>query len=266
MPDFLSLRNIRKSYLTGDGPLTVIDGVSIDQGEGEVVSIVGASGSGKTTLLRIVAGLDFADSGTVTLRRRRVEGPAPERAMVFQQFGLLPWLTVTENILFALRPSGLAPAEARERAADALTRVGLGGFERFHPKELSGGMQQRVGIARALAVKPVLMLCDEPFASVDALTRQIMQTDLQRVVHEENVSVLIVTHDIEEAIFLADRVIVLSSRPARVVETIAVALPRPREHVVRMTPEFQALREIIWEKLQHSADPALPRAGRSGRA
>jgi ABC-type nitrate/sulfonate/bicarbonate transport system ATPase subunit len=158
--DFLALRNIRKSYATGDGPLTVIDGVSLDQGEGEVVSIVGASGSGKTTLLRIVAGLDFADSGTVTLRRRRVEGPAPERALVFQQFGLLPWLTVLDNILFGLRPSGVPAEEARARAADALTRVGLNGFERFHPKELSGGMQQRVGIARALAVKPTLMLCD----------------------------------------------------------------------------------------------------------
>jgi NitT/TauT family transport system ATP-binding protein len=262
MPDFLSLRNIRKSFLSGDGPLKVIDGVSIEQNEGEVVSIVGASGSGKTTLLRIVAGLEFADSGTVTLRRIEVKRPAPERAMVFQQFGLLPWLTVTDNIIFALRPSGLSPAQARERAADALARVGLSGFARFHPKELSGGMQQRVGIARALAVKPALMLCDEPFASVDALTRQTMQTDLQRVVHEENVSVLIVTHDIEEAIFLGDRVIVLSSRPARVLETIPVKLPRPREHVVRMTPEFQAMRESIWETLQRSADLTQTAAAR----
>jgi NitT/TauT family transport system ATP-binding protein len=251
--DFLALRNIRKSYATGDGPLTVIDGVSLDQGEGEVVSIVGASGSGKTTLLRIVAGLDFADSGTVTLRRRRVEGPAPERALVFQQFGLLPWLTVLDNILFGLRPSGVPAEEARARAADALTRVGLNGFERFHPKELSGGMQQRVGIARALAVKPTLMLCDEPFASVDALTRQTMQTDLQRVVHEENVSVLLVTHDIEEAIFLGDRVIVLSSRPARVMATIAIDIPMPRAHGVRTTPAFQLLREEIWQLLQKAS-------------
>jgi NitT/TauT family transport system ATP-binding protein len=260
MPDFLSLRNIRKSFNTIDGPLTVIDGVSIDQGEGEVVSIVGASGSGKTTLLRIVAGLDVADSGTVTLRNHRVAGPAPERAMVFQQFGLLPWLTVIDNIIFALRPSGLSPAASKERAKDVLARVGLSGFERFHPKELSGGMQQRVGIARALAVKPILMLCDEPFAAVDALTRQVMQTDLQRVVHEENRSVLLVTHDIEEAIFLGDRVIVMSSRPARVMETVPVAIPRPRDHAVRTTSEFQALREAIWEKLQHCGEPISLRA------
>ena len=250
--DFLALRSICKSYATGTGPLAVIDGVSLDQAEGEVVSIVGASGSGKTTLLRIVAGLDFADSGTVTLRRRRVEGPAPERVMVFQQFALLPWLTVLDNILFGLRPSGMPPAEARTRAEDALTRVGLGGFERFHPKELSGGMQQRVGIARALAVKPALMLCDEPFASVDALTRQVMQTDLQRVVQEENVSVLLVTHDIEEAIFLGDRVIVLSARPARIMATIAIDIPKPRGHGVRTTHAFQSLREEIWQLLQRA--------------
>lgn len=250
MGDFLSLRNIHKVFPTDQGPLKVIDGVSVEQGEGEVVSIVGASGSGKTTLLRIVAGLEFADSGTVMLRNRAVGGPSPERAMVFQQFGLLPWLSVIENVMFALRPSGLAPGECRERACDALTRVGLTGFERFHPKELSGGMQQRVGIARALAVRPALMLCDEPFASVDTLTRQHMQTDLQRVVHEEKASVLLVTHDIEEAIFLGDRVIVLSARPARVMETIPVDIPKPREHAVRVTPEFQALRERIWQLLQ----------------
>jgi len=241
MGDFLALKNVRKSFVTDEGPLEVIDGISIEQGEGEVVSIVGASGSGKTTLLRIVAGLEPADSGTVTLRNRAVGGPSPERAMVFQQFGLLPWLTVVENVMFALKPSGLPAAECRVRAADALERVGLAGFDRFHPKELSGGMQQRVGIARALAVRPALMLCDEPFASVDTLTRQNMQTDLQRVVHQEKASVLLVTHDIEEAIFLGDRVIVLSSRPARVMETIAVGIPRPRAHGIRTTADFQAL-------------------------
>jgi ABC-type nitrate/sulfonate/bicarbonate transport system ATPase subunit len=170
--------------------------------------------------------------------------------MVFQQFGLLPWLSVLDNVLFGLRPSRLPATECEARARDALGRVGLGGFEHFHPKELSGGMQQRVGIARALAVRPALMLCDEPFASVDTLTRQLMQTDLQRVVQEENVAVLLITHDIEEAIFLGDRVVVLSSRPARILDTIPIGMRRPRDHGVRTTGEFQALRECIWQMLQ----------------
>lgn len=247
---FLSIRGIHKAFPTARGSLNVLDGISVDQGEGEVVAIVGASGSGKTTLLRIVAGLETPDRGTVMLRDRVVAGPSPERAMVFQQFGLLPWLSVLDNVLFGLRPIGLRGAECDRRARDALARVGLDGFEHFHPKELSGGMQQRVGIARALAVRPALMLCDEPFASVDTLTRHLMQTDLQRVVHEENASVLLITHDIEEAIFLGDRVIVLSSGPARILDIIDIDIPRPRDHGVRTTSEFQALRERIWQMLQ----------------
>ena len=252
MGAFLSLGDVRKYFFTPEGPLEVIAGIDLDQAEGEVVSIVGASGSGKTTLLRIVAGLERADSGTVSLRGRPVTGPSPERAMVFQQFGLLPWLNVAENIMFALRPSGLTRGERQDRARDALGRVGLIRFENFLPKELSGGMQQRVGIARALAVRPALMLCDEPFASVDTLTRQLMQTDLQKVVHDQANAVLLVTHDIEEAIFLSDRVVVLSSRPARIIAVIDIDMPRPRDHAVRASPQFQELREYIWQLLQVS--------------
>jgi len=250
MGGFLSLGDIRKYFFTPEGPLEVIAGLNLDQAEGEVVSIVGASGSGKTTLLRIIAGLERADRGTVSLRGRPVTGPGPERAMVFQQFGLLPWLNVAENVMFALRPTGLTREESRARTQDALARVGLKGFENFMPKELSGGMQQRVGIARALAVRPVLMLCDEPFASIDTLTRQLMQTDLQKVVHEEGTAVLLVTHDIEEAIFLGDRVVVLSSRPARIISVIDIDMPRPRDHAVRASRAFQELREHIWQLLQ----------------
>ena len=250
MNDFLTIDKIHKSFPARESYLKVLDGITLRQGEGEVVAIVGASGSGKTTLLRIVAGLEQPDTGAVALRGKPVTGPGPERAMVFQQFGLLPWLNVLDNILFGLRPAGLTKDEAEERTHDAIARVGLTGFEKFMPKELSGGMQQRVGIARALAVRPVLMLCDEPFASVDTLTRQTMQTDLQKVMRETATSVLLVTHDIEEAIFLGDRVIVFSSRPGRVMEEIPITLPKTRDHSVRTLSEFQELREHIWQRLQ----------------
>jgi NitT/TauT family transport system ATP-binding protein len=250
MGELLTLSGIQKFFNSEQGTLKVIDGISLDQGEGEVVSIVGASGSGKTTLLRIIAGLEKADSGVVNLRGKPVTGPGPERAMVFQQFGLLPWLSVIDNIKFGIRPSHMPGAECDACAHAAVARVGLKGFENYLPRQLSGGMQQRVGIARALAVRPALMLCDEPFASVDTLTRQTMQTDLQNVVYGEKASVLMVTHDIEEAIFLGDRVVVLSSRPARVIKVIDITIPKPREHKVRVSSEFQDLRESIWQLLQ----------------
>jgi NitT/TauT family transport system ATP-binding protein len=250
MAEFLKATDIRKSFQTKNGPLTVIDGLSLTQRAGELVTIVGASGSGKTTFLRIVAGLESADSGEVALNGAVLTGPGPERAMVFQQFGLMPWLTVRENILFGLATQSMSKSEREDRVRDAVKRVGLNGFEDFHPKELSGGMQQRVGIARALAVRPALLLCDEPFAAVDAMTRQVMQNDLLRVVTEEKAAALLVTHDIEEAIFLGDRVIVLSSRPARLIEEIAIDIPKPREHKVRATPYFQELRERVWSLLQ----------------
>ena len=211
----LELIGVSKSFPTAQGSLQVLDGISFAQNKGEVVSIVGASGSGKTTLLRIVAGLEAPDSGVIKLGGAPIVGPGPERSLIFQQFGLMPWLNVLENVLFGLATSGLSKAERLDRAKDAVRRVSLEGFEEFHPKALSGGMQQRVGIARALAVGPRLLLCDEPFASVDAMTRQTMQTDLLRIVTEQGATVLLVTHDIEEALFLGDRVVMFSSRPAR---------------------------------------------------
>jgi NitT/TauT family transport system ATP-binding protein len=246
----LEVDTIYKSFTTAQGVLPVIDRVSFTQGEGEVVCIVGASGSGKTTLLRILAGLESPDSGSVRLAGKVVDGPGPERAMIFQQFGLMPWLSVIENVKFGLRPAGLSEEEMQTRATEAIARVKLSGFEHYHPKALSGGMQQRVGIARALAVRPRLLLCDEPFASVDAITRQNMQTDLLALVTQERATVLLVTHDIEEALYLADRVLVFSSRPARLLRDVPVTIPKPRSHEVRVTPEFQALRAMVWDMLQ----------------
>ena len=249
----LEVIGVSKSFPTAQGRLQVLDGIGFSQDRGEVLSIVGASGSGKTTLLRIVAGLDTPDDGMLRLNGREIDGPGPERSLIFQQFGLMPWLSVVENVLFGLATSGLSKTEQADRANDAIGRVGLQGFEDFHPKALSGGMQQRVGIARALAVGPRLLLCDEPFASVDAMTRQTMQTDLLNIVTREGVTVLLVTHDIEEALFLGDRVVVFSSRPARVIEEIDVAIPKPREHSVRTSTGFQEQRAMVWELLQAAA-------------
>jgi NitT/TauT family transport system ATP-binding protein len=249
----LELIGVSKSFPTAQGSLQVLDGISFAQNKGEVVSIVGASGSGKTTLLRIVAGLEAPDSGVIKLGGAPIVGPGPERSLIFQQFGLMPWLNVLENVLFGLATSGLSKAERLDRAKDAVRRVSLEGFEEFHPKALSGGMQQRVGIARALAVGPRLLLCDEPFASVDAMTRQTMQTDLLRIVTEQGATVLLVTHDIEEALFLGDRVVMFSSRPARVIQEIEVAIPKPREHSVRTSTAFQEQRATVWELLQAAA-------------
>jgi len=218
-----------------------------------VVSIVGASGSGKTTLLRIIAGLERPDRGVVMVNGEPITGPGPERAMIFQQFGLMPWLSVLNNILFALAICPLSKDERLALARDAIKRVGLEGFEDFHPKALSGGMQQRVGIARALAVRPELMLCDEPFGSIDAMTRQYMQTDLLNIVTQQKTTALLVTHDIEEALFMGDRVVVFSSRPARVIEEVEVEIPKPREHSIRTSAAFQNLRGKVWDLLQSNS-------------
>jgi len=250
MSELLHVDQIFKTFDTAKGALSVIEGISFKQQEGELITIVGASGSGKTTLLRIIAGLESANSGAVRLQGKPIDGPGPDRAMVFQQSGLMPWLTVSDNVQFSLRTLGLTREEQSERVQDAIDRVGLKGFESFAPKQLSGGMQQRVGIARAIAVRPKLLLCDEPFASVDAMTRQSLQHDLQKVVLEGKTSALMVTHDIEEAIYLGDRVIVLSSRPATVMEIIDIDIPRPRAPLVRTQSYFQDLRERIWKMLQ----------------
>ena len=249
----LELIGVDKSFPTAQGRLQVLVGVSFTQRRAEVVSIIGASGSGKTSLLRIVAGLDAPDRGVVRLDGGRIDGPGPERSLIFQQFGLMPWLNVLDNVLFGMATGSLSRAERLDRAREVIARVGLEGFEEFHPKALSGGMQQRVGIARAIAVGPRLLLCDEPFASVDAMTRQTMQTDLLNIVTQQGATVLLVTHDIEEALFLGDRVVMLSSRPARVIEEIEVAIAKPREHSVRMSAAFQQQRAMVWERLQAMA-------------
>jgi NitT/TauT family transport system ATP-binding protein len=247
---------------SGKTPFTAIDGVNLQVGAGEFITIVGPSGCGKSTLLLAIDGLIAPTRGQVTLGGRTITAPGPDRAMVFQEFGLLPWRTVQANIEFGME---LAGQRDREQTARELIRlVGLEGFERHHPHELSGGMRQRVGIARALAVDPDVLLMDEPFGALDAQTREIMAEELLKVWDQRRKTVLFVTHGIDESIYLADRVVVMGKGPGRVLEVIEVDLPRPRTPEVRGTRAFQEYRERISKLLfSETADERRVREARS---
>lgn len=225
---------------------TAVDGCDLTLERGDFVAIVGPSGCGKTTFLNAVAGFVNTTGGTLELDGRPIPGPGPDRAMVFQQANLLPWRTVAANVTYGLELSRRAKkAEARERARGLLELVGLQDVGQSYPAQLSGGMQARVNLARALAVEPELLLLDEPFASIDAQTRETMQVELLRVCAAKDVTALFVTHDITEAAFLADRVCVFGPRPGRIVKEIRIPWDRPRTHEIRRTPEFAAVCDEI---------------------
>ncbi len=225
-----------------------------------MVCILGPSGCGKTTLLRVVDGLIVPDEGEVAIDGRRVTGPRPDVAMVFQQFGLFPWKRLRQNIAYGLELRGHPRAQAESAVAHYTRLVGLAGFEQAYPFQLSGGMQQRAGLARALAVNPSILLMDEPFGSLDAQTRETLQEELGRILEREPKTVLFVTHSIDEAIFLGDRIVVMSRRPGRIRETLAVDLPRPRDvNHVRADTHAIKLRAHIWEELRREADGELER-------
>jgi NitT/TauT family transport system ATP-binding protein len=231
-------------------PVSALDGFDIDVEEGEFLSIVGPSGCGKSTFLNILLGLLKPDSGEVQMHGKKITGPGSDRAMVFQEFGLLPWRTVQNNIELGLELKRTSAAKRRAVAERLVSLVGLGGFENHYPHELSGGMKQRVGLARALATDPDVLLMDEPFAALDAQTRDLMQVELLRIWREARKTVLFVTHQIDEAIYLSDRVMVMSKRPGRAKKWFIVALPRPREYEMRVTPEFNDLKLEIWNTLK----------------
>jgi NitT/TauT family transport system ATP-binding protein len=231
-------------------PVTALADFDLRVGRGEFVSLVGPSGCGKSTFLNIVLGLLRPDAGEVRVDGRRVEGPAPDRAMVFQEFGLLPWRTAADNVELGLELRGVPAGDRRRRAAELIQLVGLSGFERHYPHELSGGMKQRVGLARALATNPEILLMDEPFAALDAQTRDLMQAELLQVWERSRKTVIFVTHSIEEAAYLSDRVVVLSARPGRQKAEIDVRLPRPRDYEMRLSPEFNELKLAIWNTLK----------------
>jgi ABC-type nitrate/sulfonate/bicarbonate transport system ATPase subunit len=244
--DYLNIRNVSIAYAgRGDGMTLAVDRVDLAVRHGEFVCLLGPSGCGKTTLLNAVAGFLQISSGELTLRGKPIARPGPDRAMVFQQPGLLPWRDVLHNVTYGLEMSGqMRGRQAVERATALLELVGLADFARSFPHQLSGGMQQRVNLARALAVEPELLLLDEPFASVDAQTRETLQVELLGICKRAKVTALFVTHDIGEAIFLADRVCVFSRRPGRFVHEVHVRLPKPRDEA-RLKPEFVAyVREV----------------------
>jgi NitT/TauT family transport system ATP-binding protein len=235
----------------GQREVAALEEVSLSVPDGEFLSLIGPSGCGKSTLLHIIDGLIPATSGRVLVDGETVNLPGPDRGMVFQEFGLLPWRTVQANVELGLELRGMAVAERRGIAQDLLVLVGLTGFEDRHPHELSGGMRQRVGIARALALDPKILLMDEPFASLDAQTKLLMEEELLTIWERTRKTVLFVTHDLAEAIALADRVVVFTARPGRVKAIIPVDLPRPRDVVgVRATPAFARLHEEVWTLLR----------------
>jgi NitT/TauT family transport system ATP-binding protein len=254
----LQARDVSLEYFqsrTGKS-LLALDRINLDVMEGEFVSIVGPSGCGKTTFLSVVDGLIEATSGAIFVDGEQVTRPGPDRAVVFQDASLLPWRTVLDNVIYGLECIGVRKREARERAMHFIDMVGLSGFEASYPHELSGGMQQRVNLARALVMDPKILLMDEPFAALDALTREAMQEVLLQIWKKAAKTVLFITHQIDEAIFLSDRVIVFSARPGRVSADVKVEIERPRSLRLKRDPRFHALEDRIWGLIQ--GDPGNP--------
>lgn len=249
---FLSVRNISKSYGSPSGPVTALRQISFDVAEGEFVAVLGPSGCGKSTLLQIIAGLVPATSGQILLSDKPITAPPPDMVYLFQQYNksLFVWRSVEKNVAFPLENRGLKPAEIRERCREYLRIVGLSGFETHYLWQLSGGMQQRVAIARALAAQPKVLLMDEPFSAVDALTRLELQSLVLDVWSKQKLTVLLVTHDVDEAVFLADRVAMLTTRPSTIDSISDVGLARPRDAILtREDPQFLKLRHRLIETL-----------------
>ena len=233
------------------GDLEALRDIVLDIGAGEFVAIVGPSGCGKTTFLRIVAGLEPASAGEVRIDGRTVAGPGSDRGFVFQQDSLLPWRTVFANAMIGPEIGGNEGEREKRRTLDLLKLVGLAGFEGYFPRQLSGGMRQRVNLARALAIDPQILLMDEPFSALDAQSREIMQTELLRIWEQGRKTVLFVTHQIDEAVFLADRVFVFARRPGRLQERVEIDLPRPRTLALKRTPEFVSYVDHIWKLIEN---------------
>jgi ABC-type nitrate/sulfonate/bicarbonate transport system ATPase subunit len=251
----IEIANLSKTFPARgkDAPVEALKDVSLSIADGEFVTVLGPSGCGKTTLLRMVAGLIRADSGAITIDGKAVTGPGPERAMVFQSISLMPWATVLANVAFGLKLRGVARSEREAHAKELLELVGLSGFENRLPGELSGGMQQRVGLARALAVDPKILLMDEPFGALDEQTRRLLQEELLQIWEATRKTVIFITHSMEEAVLLGDQIVLMSPRPGRVVDVMKVPLPRPRAAAVDRiegSAEFAAITAELWHRLR----------------
>jgi len=250
-PTKLRIAGINHFYPGNEGQvLEVLRDISLDIGAGEFLSVVGGSGSGKTTLLRIIDHLIVPTSGAVFIDGSRVDRPGGKISFVFQQDSLLPWRSIISNAAYGLELRGVRRADAHERAHRYLKLVGLDGFEDYYPHQLSGGMRQRVNLARALAIEPDILLMDEPFAALDAQTRELMQIELLRIWEETEKTVIFVTHQLDEAIFLADRAVVLSARPGSVRELIDIDIPRPRDMEVKRSEVFQRYVARLWNLIE----------------
>ncbi|MCO8273512.1 ABC transporter ATP-binding protein [Actinoplanes sp. TRM 88003] len=247
----ITIDRVGKSFAMKNDRFVALENVSLEVAENEFVTIVGPSGCGKTTLMNILAGLETPDAGQALVRGARITGPGPDRGVIFQQYALFPWLTVRKNVEFGLRTAGVPNPERRERAQHFIDLVGLHDFADALPRMLSGGMKQRCAIARAYAVNPSILLMDEPFGAVDALTRVRLQEQLLQTWSQEKRTVVFITHDVDEAVFLANRVVVMAARPGRIVEIVDVDLPYPRTEELRLSPDFTALRNRVWSAVYH---------------
>jgi ABC-type nitrate/sulfonate/bicarbonate transport system ATPase subunit len=262
--NLLTIRGVERRFASATGSTLALQATDLDVAENDFVTILGPSGCGKSTLLRIVAGLDHQTAGTVQLDGRRIDGPGADRGMVFQSYTLFPWLSVQDNVCFGLRERGWPRERQLEVARRFIVQVGLKGFEHHFPKQLSGGMQQRTALARALANDPRMLLMDEPFGALDHQTRELMQDLLLGIWEAQRKTVLFVTHDIDEAVFMGTRVVVMSARPGRVKIDRPVELPHPRHYAMKTTPAFMALKaelteavreEVLKTQAQQSAAP-----------
>ncbi|UJQ93571.1 ABC transporter ATP-binding protein [Mariluticola halotolerans] len=253
----LEIENIGKSFMRQDkSELVALDDINLQIKQGSFTSIVGASGSGKSTLLRIIDGLLTPSQGTVKVNRQVVTKPGKDRAVVFQNDSLLPWKTVIQNVAYGLTLSGMKWRDAAKIAQGFIDLAGLSGFENQFPHQLSGGMRQRVNVARGLAVDPDILLLDEPFAALDSQTREIMQTELLRIWQQSGKTVVLITHQIDEAVFLSDEVVVFSARPGTVRERIPISLPRPRDLNIKRSMEFVGLVDQIWKLIEDEVKAA----------
>jgi NitT/TauT family transport system ATP-binding protein len=259
----IELARVRKEFVKGERRVLAVEEVELAVSQREFVAILGPSGCGKSTLLNMVAGFERPTSGEVRSGGEAVSAPSPRRAVVFQEPALFPWLSVFENVVFGPKTQGQPAADYRGRAAQIIEQVGLRGFESHYPAELSGGMRQRVGIARVLIMAPQVLLMDEPFGSLDAQTRSLMQELLLEVWERHHQTVLFITHDIEEALLLADRVCVMTARPGRVKKTIQVDIPRPRSIEVTTSPEFNRLRREVFALIREESQRAAAETSRA---
>ena len=243
----VKIDHVEKIFETKKGSVVALNGVDLDIKENEFICVVGPSGCGKSTLLNIIAGLLPATGGSVYVDGNKVEGTGTERGVVFQQYALFPWLTVIKNVMFGLKLKGMNKADAQETAMKYLKKVGLEEFADSYPKELSGGMKQRVAIARAYAVQPEVLLMDEPFGALDAQTRTQLQSELLQTWENERKTCFFITHDVEEAIILATRVVIMSARPGRIRDIVEIDIPYPRDQEKKMRPRFMELKNYIWK-------------------